>query len=154
MVTGDHPQTALAIARQIGLIRLPKPVILTGEELSRLSLTQLQLALDAQEILFARLAADQKMGIVDALKRKHEIVAVTGDGVNVADMILLDDNFASIVSAIEEGRAVFANIRKFLSTARQERTSLSAGHHRLLERHHRFASCQCAYLSVQLEFGV
>ncbi|HKI72136.1 MAG TPA: cation-transporting P-type ATPase, partial [Verrucomicrobiae bacterium] len=139
LVTGDHPHTALAIARQIGLVQSSSPVVITGDQLHRLSNTQLQLALDAPEILFARLAADQKMRIVAALKRKKQIVAVTGDGVNdapalkqadigismgicgtdvareSADMILLDDNFATIVAAIEEGRAVYANIRKFLT---------------------------------------
>jgi sodium/potassium-transporting ATPase subunit alpha len=139
MVTGDHPHTALAIARTIGLVRTASPVVLTGDQLRRLSNTQLQLALDAPEILFARVAADQKMRIVVALKCKQEIVAVTGDGVNdapalkqadigiamglsgtdvareAADMILLDDNFASIVAAVEEGRTVYANIRKFLT---------------------------------------
>lgn len=139
MVTGDHPHTALAIARQIGLIRSENPVVISGDQLRKLSQTQLQLSLDAEEILFARVAADQKMRIVQALKNKKQVVAVTGDGVNdapalkaadigiamglsgtdvakqAADMILLDDNFASIVAAIEEGRAVYANIRKFLS---------------------------------------
>jgi len=139
MVTGDHPHTALAIAREIGLIRGADPAVVCGEELRRLSDTQIQLALDAPEILFARVGADQKLRIVTALKRKGEIVAVTGDGVNdapalkkadigiamglcgtevareSADMILLDDNFASIVAAIEEGRAVYENIRKFLT---------------------------------------
>jgi sodium/potassium-transporting ATPase subunit alpha len=139
MVTGDHPHTALAIAREIGLVKTSSPSVITGPQLQHLSNTQLQLALDVPEILFARVGADQKMRIVSALKRKGHIVAVTGDGVNdapalkkadigismgisgtdvareSADMILLDDNFASIVAAIEEGRAVFANIRKFLT---------------------------------------
>jgi calcium-translocating P-type ATPase len=139
MVTGDHPHTALAIARQIGQVTSDHATVITGEQLRRLSEIQLQLALDAPEIVFARVAADQKMRIVDALKRKGEIVAVTGDGVNdapalkaahigiamgvagtdvakeAADMVLLDDNFASIVAAIEEGRAVFDNVRKFLT---------------------------------------
>ncbi|MCM8596266.1 cation-transporting P-type ATPase [Accumulibacter sp.] len=139
MVTGDHPRTGLAIARQIGLIRSELPVVIVGEQLRLMSPTQLQLALDAPEVLFARVAAEQKMRIVEALKNKGEIVAVTGDGVNdapalkaadigiamgiagtdvakaAADLILLDDNFASIVAAIEEGRAVFENIRKFLT---------------------------------------
>ena len=139
MVTGDHPQTALAIAREIGLVKSASPVVITGDALRSLSNTQLQIALDAPEIHFARVTADQKMRIVAALKRKKEIVAVTGDGVNdapalkqadigiamgrcgsdvareSADMILLDDNFATIVAAIEEGRAVYANIRKFLT---------------------------------------
>ncbi|MGX2041012.1 cation-translocating P-type ATPase [Methylocaldum sp. MU1018] len=139
MVTGDHPHTAQAIAREIGLLRGNRPYLITGDDLRRLSSTQLQLALDREDIIFARLGADQKMRIVEALKRKRHVVAVTGDGVNdapalkaadigiamgvtgtdvakeSADMILLDDNFASIVSAIEEGRSVFGNIRKFMT---------------------------------------
>lgn len=139
MVTGDHPHTALAIGRQIGQIQSEQPVIITGDQLRKLSETQLRLALDAPDIIFARVGADQKMRIVAALKKKKHIVAVTGDGVNdapalkladigiamgiagtdvakeAADMILLDDNFASIIAAIEEGRAVYANIRKFLA---------------------------------------
>ena len=139
MVTGDHPHTALAIARQIGLVKSEQPVVIGGDQLRSISPAQLQLALDAKEIIFARVAAEQKMRIVEALKTKGEIVAVTGDGVNdapalkaadigiamgiagtdvakeAADLILLDDNFASIVAAIEEGRAVFDNIRKFLT---------------------------------------
>jgi sodium/potassium-transporting ATPase subunit alpha len=139
MVTGDHPHTALAIARQIGLVKGEQPSVITGDQLRSISPAQLQLALDAKEIIFARVAAEQKMLIVQALRKKGEIVAVTGDGVNdapalktadigiamgisgtdvakeAADLILLDDNFASIVAAIEEGRAVFDNIRKFLT---------------------------------------
>ena len=139
MVTGDHPRTAAAIAREIGLVKSDSPTVITGEQLRRFSVIQLQLALDAQEVLFARVVADQKMRIVEALKKKGQIVAVTGDGVNdapalkaahigiamgiagtdvakeAADMVLLDDNFASIVNAVEEGRAVFQNIRKFLT---------------------------------------
>ncbi len=139
MVTGDHPQTALAIARQIGLVRAEPVTVMTGETLRQLSAVQLQLALDTPEVVFARVGADQKMRIVEALKAKGHVVAVTGDGVNDApalraahigiamglagtdvareasDMVLLDDNFASIVAAIEEGRAVFQNIRKFLT---------------------------------------
>jgi sodium/potassium-transporting ATPase subunit alpha len=139
MVTGDHPKTAFAIAREIGLVQGEDPKVVTGDELRHLSETQLQLALDHREIVFARVAAEQKMRIVAALKQKKEIVAVTGDGVNdapalrkadvgiamgrdgtdvareAADVVLLDDNFASIVAAIQEGRAIFANIRKFLT---------------------------------------
>jgi len=139
MVTGDHPRTATAIAREIGLVKSDSPMVITGEQLRRFSAIQLQLAIDAQEVIFARVVADQKMRIVEALRKKKQIVAVTGDGVNdapalkaahigiamgvagtdvakeAADMVLLDDNFASIVNAVEEGRAVFENIRKFLT---------------------------------------
>jgi calcium-translocating P-type ATPase len=139
MITGDHPHTATAIAREIGLVRSTSPVVITGDQLTAFSDTQLQLALDAPEIIFARVMAEQKMRIVGILKKKGETVAVTGDGVNdgpalrkadvgiamgragtdvareAADVVLLDDNFASIVAAIEEGRAVFTNIRSFLT---------------------------------------
>jgi magnesium-transporting ATPase (P-type) len=114
-------------------------VVITGDKLRALTESQLRLALDAPEIIFARVGADQKRRIVEALKQKGHVVAVTGDGVNdapalksahigiamgiagtdvakeAADMVLLDDNFASIVNAVEEGRAVFSNIRKFLT---------------------------------------
>jgi sodium/potassium-transporting ATPase subunit alpha len=139
MITGDHPRTAIAIAREIGLVQSPNPEVITGAQLRELSKMKLDLVLDAPEIIFARVASDQKLRIVETLIGKNHIVAVTGDGVNdapalkaahigiamgiagsdvakeAADMVLLDDNFASIVSAIEEGRAVFQNIRKFLA---------------------------------------
>ena len=139
MVTGDHPSTAIAIGREIGLVRSDDPMTITGDKLLALTDIQLRLALDAPEIIFARVGANQKRRIVEALKEKQHVVAVTGDGVNdapalksahigiamgltgtdvakeAADMVLLDDNFASIVNAIEEGRAVFSNIRKFLT---------------------------------------
>ncbi|HYA37752.1 MAG TPA: cation-transporting P-type ATPase [Candidatus Methylomirabilis sp.] len=139
MVTGDHPRTALAIAREIGLVRTPDPTLIAGEQLRKLSEAELLLALDAPEIVFARVAADQKLRIVRALKQQGATVAATGDGVNdapalkqadigiamgvtgtdvareSAHMVLLDDNFASIVAAIEEGRAVYDNMRKFLT---------------------------------------
>jgi magnesium-transporting ATPase (P-type) len=139
MVTGDHPHTALAIARQIGLIESERPVVIRGDALRRMSKTQLQLALDAPDVLFARVAADQKMRIVQALKVKGHVVAVTGDGVNdapalrradvgvamgrsgteaareAADLVLTDDDFATIVAAIREGRAIADNIRKFVA---------------------------------------
>ncbi|MEY5098249.1 MAG: hypothetical protein RJA36_968 [Pseudomonadota bacterium] len=139
MVTGDHPRTAVAVARAIGLVQANDPTVITGTALQRLSATQLQLALDTPDVVFARLAADQKLRIVNALRDKQHVVAVTGDGVNdapalkaahigiamgrsgtdvareAADMVLLDDNFASIVNAVEEGRALFGNIRRFLT---------------------------------------
>jgi calcium-translocating P-type ATPase len=139
MVTGDHPETAVALARRIGLITGDGATVLTGDRLDRLTPTELQLALDAPEIVLARLRPEHKLSIVEALSAKREIVAVTGDGVNdapalrradigiamgvggsdvakeAADMVLLDDHFASIVAAIEEGRAVFDNLRKFMT---------------------------------------
>ena len=139
MVTGDHPQTARAVAARIGLLSGADPLIVTGDVLRQMSDVHLQLALDRPDIVFARVGADQKMRVVEALKRKGHIVAVTGDGVNdapalrsahigiamglsgtdvakeAADVVLLDDNFATIVAAIEEGRSVFENIRKFLT---------------------------------------
>jgi sodium/potassium-transporting ATPase subunit alpha len=139
MVTGDHPHTAVAIAREIGLVKSENPVVVQGDALLKMTPAQLQIALDSPEILFTRVTAEQKLLVVEGLKGKGHIVAVTGDGVNdapalkaahigiamgisgtdvakeAADMILLDDNFASIVNAIEEGRAVFENIRKFLT---------------------------------------
>ena len=137
MITGDHPLTASALAREIGLAQNPQAI--TGDRLRSMTEADLQLLLEEPELIFARTGADQKMRIVQALQRKGEIVAVTGDGVNDApalkcadvgiamgisgtdvakeasDIILLDDHFASIVAAIEEGRAVFDNIRKFLT---------------------------------------
>ena len=139
MVTGDHPRTALAVAREIGLVQNDTPALLTGDQLGRMSDTQIQLALDAPEVVCARVTADQKLRLVTALQRKGCVVAVTGDGVNDApalraadigiamglsgtdvareasDLVLLDDNFASIVGAVEEGRAIFDNIRRFLT---------------------------------------
>jgi cation transport ATPase len=82
MVTGDHPHTAAAIAREIGLVTEDQPSVLTGDDLRRMSDAQLQLALDAPVIVCARVTADQKLRIVQALQRKRHVVAVTGDGVN------------------------------------------------------------------------
>jgi len=139
MVTGDHPHTAVAIGREIGLFTDADPLVVTGDQLHRMSNAQLWAALEAPDILFARVGADQKLRIVTTLQRHGAVVAATGDGVNdapalraadigiamgvtgtdvarqAADMVLLDDNFANIVHATEEGRAVYDNIRKFLT---------------------------------------
>ena len=135
MITGDHRITAEAIGAQLGMKGAGEQ-ILTGEELARLTPEALEPI--AQNIsIYARVAPEHKVKIVEALKRRQEIVAMTGDGVNDApalraadigvamgrsgtdvareasDMILLDDNFATIVSAVEEGRIIYDNIRKF-----------------------------------------
>jgi magnesium-transporting ATPase (P-type) len=139
MITGDHPQTAKSIARQAGLVIQDTSSVVTGDRLRKLTDAQLRLLLRNTELIFARVGADQKLRIVEALRTRREVVAVTGDGVNdapalraadigiamgrtgtdvaraAADLVLLDDNFATIVCAIEEGRGVYANIRKFLT---------------------------------------
>jgi potassium/sodium efflux P-type ATPase len=136
MITGDYGLTAESIARNIGIIRTFPAQIIAGPELEHMSDEVLKGHL-AGEVIFARVAPEQKLRVVTALKEMGQVVAVTGDGVNdapalkqadigvamgmtgtdvakeAADMILTDDNFASIVNAIEEGRAVYANIRKF-----------------------------------------
>ncbi len=136
MVTGDYGLTAESIARRIGIVKGEHPRILTGIELEKIDDAELKAALKG-EVIFARVAPEQKLRVVTALQELGNIVAVTGDGVNdspalkkadigvamglagtdvakeAADMILTDDNFASIVNAVEEGRAVYNNIRKF-----------------------------------------
>jgi magnesium-transporting ATPase (P-type) len=136
MITGDYGLTAESIARRIGIIEGEHPRIITGVELAKMRPEDLKAALQ-EEVLFARVAPEQKLQVVSALQEMKHIVAVTGDGVNdspalkkadigvamglsgtdvakeAADMILTDDNFASIVGAVEEGRAVYSNIRKF-----------------------------------------
>lgn len=136
MITGDFPNTARAIAEEIGLLR-PGHKVLSGAELDELSDEQLrQTVLDTD--VFARVSPEHKMRIVDALQAKDQVVAMTGDGVNdapaikradigvamgitgtdvakgAADMVLTDDNYASIVSAVEQGRIIYSNIRKFV----------------------------------------
>jgi Ca2+-transporting ATPase len=136
MVTGDYPDTARAIANQIGLLR-PNGRVVSGAELSRMS--DHELASIAGEVdVFARVSPEHKVRIVEAIKANGQVVAMTGDGVNdapalkrahigvamgitgtdvskeTADMVLTDDNYASIVSAVEQGRAIYANIRKFV----------------------------------------
>jgi P-type Ca2+ transporter type 2C len=136
MITGDYGLTAESIGRRIGIIQGARPRIVTGAELDTLDDAALQAALQ-DEVVFARVAPEHKLRVVSALQQLGHVVAVTGDGVNdapalkkadigvamgiagtdvakeAADMVLTDDNFASIVSAVEEGRAVYANIRKF-----------------------------------------
>jgi magnesium-transporting ATPase (P-type) len=136
MVTGDSGITARAIADRIGLSDADTTVV-TGHELARLDDAALDAVLAEGHAIFARIAPEQKLRLVHALRGRGEIVAVTGDGVNdapalreadigvamglkgtdvareTADMVLLDDNFATIVAAVEEGRAIYANIRRF-----------------------------------------
>ncbi len=138
MVTGDHPLTAKSIANQIGIGKDKlESKVFTGNEIELLSESELKEIVKSGEPIFARVSPEQKLRIVSALKELGEVVAVTGDGVNdgpalkkadigiamglrgtdvakeASRMILTDDNFSSIVSAIEEGRAVFENIRRF-----------------------------------------
>jgi sodium/potassium-transporting ATPase subunit alpha len=138
MITGDAARTAAAVARQAGLATADPPVV-GGRDLDGMSDAALREVLSTREVVFARMTPRHKMGLVSFLQDEGERVAVTGDGVNdapalkkadvgvamgvsgtdvareVADIVLLDDNFATIVSAVEEGRAVFENIRKFVS---------------------------------------
>lgn len=137
MITGDYGLTAESIARKIGIIKSKDAQVISGSELAEMDDAQLKKALEG-EVVFARMAPEQKYRIVCTLQEMGNIVAVTGDGVNdspalkkadigiamgitgtdvakeAADMILSDDNFATIVRAIEEGRTVYNNIRKFL----------------------------------------
>ncbi|MGZ9276719.1 MAG: cation-translocating P-type ATPase [Candidatus Limnocylindrales bacterium] len=136
MITGDHPRTAVRIARDLGIVD-DGAGALTGQAIDALDEAGLREAA-AETSVYARVAPVHKLRIVDALQANGQIVAMTGDGVNdapalksadigvsmgitgtevtkeAADMILADDNFATIVAAIAEGRAIFANIRKFL----------------------------------------
>jgi Ca2+-transporting ATPase len=139
MVTGDHPDTAEAIAREVGLIPAnpDKQAVLTGAQVNGLSDRELKEALGEVRV-FARVAPEHKLRLVEVLKEQGEVVAMTGDGVNdapalkradigvamgltgtevtkeTAAMILADDNFATLVAAVEEGRAIFDNIKKYL----------------------------------------
>ena len=136
MITGDYPNTARAIASAIGLMREGHKV-LTGADLDRLSDDLLKDEIEEVDV-FARVSPEHKMRIVDALQANGEVVAMTGDGVNdapaikranigvamgitgtdvakeTADMVLTDDNYVSIVSAVEQGRIIYNNIRKFV----------------------------------------
>ena len=135
MITGDHALTAAAIARQMGLSQDESAPVFTGKQLAEMNAQDLANAVEASAV-FARVAPEQKLRLVEALQAKGEVVAMTGDGVNdapalkqadigiamgitgtevakeAADMILTDDNFASIEAAIEEGRTVYGNLLK------------------------------------------
>jgi magnesium-transporting ATPase (P-type) len=138
VVTGDHPLTATELAHQIGIGAIGLTTV-TGADLDEMSEAQLDELLDSGgEIVFARTSPEAKLRIADALRSRGDVVAMTGDGVNdapalrnadigvamgssgtdvareAATMILMDDNFATVVSAVEEGRRVYANVRKFI----------------------------------------
>ena len=135
MITGDHPLTARHIAQQVGITDSDR--FLTGQELDRLSVEELAEATRDVSV-FARVSPEHKLKLIDAFQRQDNIVSMTGDGVNdapalkkadigvamgitgtdvakgAADMVLLDDNFATIVAAVEEGRVIYDNIRRFI----------------------------------------
>jgi Ca2+-transporting ATPase len=136
MITGDYPNTARAIAESIGLLKRGRKVA-TGADLDTMTPAKLKREIEKTDV-FARVSPEHKLRIVDALQANHEVVAMTGDGVNdapaikradigvamgitgtdvakeTADMVLTDDNYASIVAAVEQGRIIYANIRKFV----------------------------------------
>jgi len=142
MITGDHPLTALNIAKDLGIVHAEdgqddQDLVITGQELAKMSVDELDDVVESIST-YARVSPEHKVKIVEALKNRGQIIAMTGDGVNDApalkrsdigvamgitgtdvskeasDMVLLDDNFATIVHAVEEGRTIYDNIRKFI----------------------------------------
>ena len=138
MVTGDYGLTAESVARRVGMLSSSSPRILTGAEMEGMSVEELQALLD-EEVLYSRMAPEHKLRLVEAFQAHGEVVAVVGDGVNdtpalrksdvgiamgitgtdvakeAADVILVEDHFGSVVDAIQEGRAVYDNLRKFIT---------------------------------------
>jgi len=137
VMSGDKAETVAYIASKLGIVQHPR--VIEGDQIAQMSRPQLLEVLQDKQVLFARIAPEQKLAIVEGFKELGEVVAVTGDGVNDApalkradigiamgqrgtdvakeasDIILLDDNFATIVTAVEEGRAVYDNIKKFIT---------------------------------------
>ena len=138
MITGDYGLTAESMARRIGMLESRQARIVTGAELAAMSEAELH-ALTHEEVVYARMAPEHKLKLVDAFQKEGDVVAVTGDGVNdapalrkadvgivmglvgtdvakeAADIIITNDNFYSIVAAVEEGRAIYDNLRKFIT---------------------------------------
>ncbi|MEI7988229.1 MAG: cation-transporting P-type ATPase [Chloroflexota bacterium] len=138
MITGDYGLTAESLARRIGMLTTPMPRIITGADLDEMNDEEIQVILKNENI-FARMAPEHKLRLVAAFQNQGDVVAVIGDGVNdapalrkadigiamgingtdvakeAADVILIDDNFSSVIHAIEEGRAIYDNLRKFIS---------------------------------------
>jgi Ca2+-transporting ATPase len=137
MITGDHPLTAMQIADMLNIADKQHARVITGQDLSHMSPQELEQVVDEVSV-FARVSPEHKLNIVQALQNRGQIAAMTGDGVNdapalrksnigvamgitgtdvskeAASMVILDDNFATIVSAVEEGRRVYENVRKFI----------------------------------------
>lgn len=138
MITGDYGLTALSFARRIGMLTTANPIIITGAELESMNDARIKEAIK-KETIFARMAPEHKLRLVSLFQSEGEVVAVTGDGVNdvpmlrkadvgvvmgiagtdvakdAADIIITNDNFGAIIDAIEEGRAIFDNLRKFIT---------------------------------------